>query len=206
MIEKTCEFCKKIYCVSPSRKDKTRFCSGSCRNRVLKTGSQARKWNGGKIHFSCNQCGKNVVRRRGSGTYRFCSPKCHNVHRQKRESVFCQNCEKVFTRKKSKSKRYPREYCSFSCYVSYAVGEKSLQWRGGDKKYPITFNKVFKDEIRKRDKYTCAICRKPGNSVHHINYVKNDTVPENCITLCRSCHCKTNFHRESWIAFFRRPE
>lgn len=99
-------------------------------------------------------------------------------------------------------KRYNHAFCSFVCYVTYSVGEKSAQWRGGDKEYPATFNRQFKNAIRKRDNYTCAICKEYGDNVHHINYVKNDTVPGNCITLCRSCHAKTNSNREYWLEYF----
>lgn len=66
--------------------------------------------------------------------------------------------------------------------------------------YPPEFDDDFKEYIRKRDRYKCAICKKPEKKVgtmdvHHINYTKV-TVKVNCICLCRSCH--TDIHRLSW--------
>ena len=37
-----------------------------------------------------------------------------------------------------------------------------------------------------------------SGKVFIISYIKNDTVPENCITLCRSCHSVTNSNRKYW--------
>lgn len=79
-------------------------------------------------------------------------------------------------------------------------GELSPVWKGGISfgAYPFSFNAKFKETIRERDSYTCAICRLRGNIVHHIDYIKKNTYQENCITLCRTCHSCTNFHREYW--------
>lgn len=80
------------------------------------------------------------------------------------------------------------------------TGEDAANWRGGlsFEPYPPTFNETFKRMIRVRDNYKCAICRLPGKDVHHIDYIKENTVPKNCITLCHSCHSTTNFNREYW--------
>jgi len=85
-------------------------------------------------------------------------------------------------------------------------GEDNPNWRGGTayEPYPWEFDEAFKRKIKERDDYTCAICGKhweEGNHeyhVHHINYVKADTTPENCITLCPNCHSKTNGDRDYW--------
>lgn len=55
--------------------------------------------------------------------------------------------------------------------------------------YPPEFNDTFKEYIRLRDNYTCALCFAKSYSldVHHINYTKY-TVKVNCISLCRNCH------------------
>lgn len=41
-------------------------------------------------------------------------------------------------------------------------------------------------------------------TVHHIDYDKYNCNEQNLITLCRSCHPKTNFNRDYWKLFFRR--
>lgn len=81
-------------------------------------------------------------------------------------------------------------------------GDRNPRWRGGIsfEPYPLEFDGIFKEAVRERDDLTCAVCRLPGKDVHHINYIKGDTVMENCITLCRSCHTTTNANRGYWQA------
>ena len=58
--------------------------------------------------------------------------------------------------------------------------------------------------IRERDRYICQLCGEyPAFDVHHIDYDKKDCEPENLITLCRSCHAKTNFDKDYWINYFK---
>lgn len=87
------------------------------------------------------------------------------------------------------------------CYDgSHATGEESSSWRGGLSFLPYSpeFNNRFKRMIRDRDDFRCAVCRMMGNTVHHIDYNKMNTVPENCVTLCGSCHSATNSNRDYW--------
>jgi len=54
-----------------------------------------------------------------------------------------------------------------------------------------------------RDNHTCQECGKIGvKCVHHINYDKKDCREENLITLCASCHSKTNAKRKYWQQHF----
>ena len=39
--------------------------------------------------------------------------------------------------------------------------------------------------------------------VHHIDYDKKNLDMNNLISLCNSCHTKTNYNREYWINYFR---
>jgi len=88
-------------------------------------------------------------------------------------------------------------------------GERSPFWLGGKsfEPYGIEWNKDLRDQIRKRDDYTCQIgdCRKRENGkpfpIHHVDYDKRNNKKENLITLCVSCHQKTNFNREYWKGF-----
>ena len=83
-------------------------------------------------------------------------------------------------------------------------GEENHKWLGGIsfEPYGIEFNKDLKKAIRKRDNQTCQLCRKTGKSVHHIDYDKKNNDSLNLITLCRSCHGRTNGYRESWDFYF----
>jgi len=96
--------------------------------------------------------------------------------------------------------------------ISIAVtGEKNPAWQGGISFEPYTkeFNRKFKRAIRKRDNQICMLCgvhREKLNKalfIHHINYDKELSIPQNCLCLCNSCHTKTNSNRKSWIKFFQ---
>lgn len=209
-VQKTCGYCANTFEVVKSREGGAKFCSGSCRSKhAMGKGETARFWNGGDITFDCVVCGKTVTRRRGNtgGTYKFCSNSCHDRHRQRRETGTCYRCGKSFERKKSHAKRYDKEFCSVACHALYAVRENSHLWKGGErgrKFYPKEWSSKFKKMIRERDNYTCAICKQHGTDVHHINYVKADTNPGNCVTLCKSCHARTNSNREYWTEYFSK--
>jgi len=90
-------------------------------------------------------------------------------------------------------------------------GEKHHNWMGGKsfEPYDKTFNIKFKNQIRKRDNQICMVCGnhreklKRALDVHHINYDKLLSIPQNCIALCNSCHTKTGFNRKHWIVFFQ---
>jgi len=99
-------------------------------------------------------------------------------------------------------------------------GENNPQWRGGlsFKSYDFKFNNELKEEIRERDNYRCQECFRHQNElfkntkagwrpyklhIHHIDYGKKNCDPDNLISLCLSCHVKTNFKREDWIKYFK---
>ena len=77
---------------------------------------------------------------------------------------------------------------------------KNPMWKGGLSFEPYTtdWTNALRKIIRKRDNYSCQLCFKEGNQIHHINYDKKDCNPQNLITLCESCHSKTNANREKW--------
>ena len=90
------------------------------------------------------------------------------------------------------------------------IGRKNPNWNGGTSYEPhdINFNMKFKNLIRKRDNQVCMVCGshreklKNALSIHHINYDKLLSIPQNCVSLCISCHVKTNKNRKQWISFF----
>lgn len=88
-------------------------------------------------------------------------------------------------------------------------GEKSASWRGGIsfEPYGVDFNDAFKLLVRARDNYQCQICgvkeTKTHHSVHHIDYDKKNNSMGNLITLCPSCHSKTNTNRDYWYCYFQ---
>ena len=94
-------------------------------------------------------------------------------------------------------------------------GEKSPRWKGGISFEPYTydFNPKFKEVIRKRDNHICQLCgllekgckilygRKL--SIHHIDYNKKNSFPQNCITLCVKCNSIINKDEEYWTRYFQ---
>lgn len=93
-------------------------------------------------------------------------------------------------------------------------GENCTFWNGGvtNTGYPNDWTMTLKNSIRQRDDYMCFMC---GNhqdeldgvykklSVHHIDYNKNNCNPSNLISLCQSCHAKTNYDRSYWLDYFK---
>jgi len=89
-------------------------------------------------------------------------------------------------------------------------GVKSYLWKGGIsfEPYGLEFNKELKEQIRKRDNYTCQECDYTEKElgyilgIHHIDYNKKNNKPSNLISLCRNCHSQTGFRREDWTKYF----
>ncbi len=127
--------------------------------------------------------------------------------------IICEICEKEFKIKPSlKSKRI---CCSRKCSAEYKsrflTGENNHNWLGGISKEPYDekWTNRFKRAIRKRENQVCMLCgihREKLNealSIHHINYDKKLSIPQNCISLCRKCHMLTNKDRKHWQKFFQ---
>lgn len=70
--------------------------------------------------------------------------------------------------------------------------------------------KRIRNMVYKRDKYICQECRKLCSieynadriCCHHIDYNIGNNGSSNLITLCASCHTRTNYKREDWIEHF----
>mgnify|MGYP001560874449 FL=1 len=96
-------------------------------------------------------------------------------------------------------------------YGSKRIGKLNPNWQGGKsfEEYPQEFNKELKQFIYERDSYTCQdpTCEHKTNKLaaHHIDYDKTNNNPENIVTLCNSCHSKTNGknNRQYWTEFYQ---
>ena len=101
-----------------------------------------------------------------------------------------------------------REKLSKSRIGKYG-GENHPNWQGGlkDNPYGPEYNERLRRKIRERDGCTCQLCsgvdKDRALQVHHINYDKTDNQPQNLISLCLSCHVKTNYDREYWTVYFQ---
>lgn len=93
-------------------------------------------------------------------------------------------------------------------------GEKCCNWQGGIsfEPYCVKFNEEFKERVREYWNRRCVLCGKTEKeneqhlSIHHIDYNKeaccDDSFPL-FISLCTSCHTKTNYNREYWKNKFK---
>ena len=95
------------------------------------------------------------------------------------------------------------------------TGKLASNWQGGIsfEPYPLDWTNDLRESIRKRDNYICQECGIHQDElkgfyrkldIHHIDYDKDNLNPNNLISLCKSCHVKTNFNRKYWIEYFNK--
>jgi 5-methylcytosine-specific restriction endonuclease McrA len=83
-------------------------------------------------------------------------------------------------------------------------GPDNPAWKGGKsfEPYPTEWTEELKRQIRRRDAFRCFLCgdspRGRALAIHHVDYQKDNLDPSNLVSLCTSCHAKTNFDRERW--------
>lgn len=88
-------------------------------------------------------------------------------------------------------------------------GKLNPMWKGGlsFRGYDKTFSLQLKRVIKSRDNHVCQLCYNVNNDkellVHHIDYNKKNNAAGNLISLCKSCHGKTNHNRNFWTLNFR---
>jgi len=85
-------------------------------------------------------------------------------------------------------------------------------WKEGSsnlsRHYVRSFTNELKELIRIRDNYRCQLCGMPESEnirkldIHHIDYKRKNCLPSNLISLCRSCHMKTNKNRDKYQKYF----
>lgn len=122
--------------------------------------------------------------------------------------------KEIDPRVKRTSEKLKGRKCTWGEKISKArigkyVGENHPNWQGGlkDNPYGIEFNEKLRERIRKRDGRECVLCGGRDEDrklqVHHIDYDKTNNNPENLVSLCLSCHVKTNYDREQWKKLFQ---
>jgi len=124
----------------------------------------------------------------------------------------CIDCGKLIRSHNKKVKRCKK------CWVKSITGKnhpsykpikkKRAKKRDIEKGYSSLFISEFKKEIFERDDWTCQICGKRGGKLHchHINYNKRDSSRNNLVTLCNSCHTRTNHNRGYWRSILNKEQ
>jgi len=121
------------------------------------------------------------------------------------KKYYCTNCGKELS-------YYTAKRCQSCANRKNFSGKNNPNWQGGNsfKPYSPKFNNNLKEKIRNRDNKTCQLCNKTEKqngrnlSIHHIDYNKKNSNPNNLITLCISCNFKVNYNRNYWIKYFRK--
>jgi len=166
-------------------------------------------------------CGKEITRKTanyGKNRCVKCSGKISQIKNRKGKHINCLCCNQKFYRKKSDFINRKNNFCSYTCYwqtmksTLFYNGKSSSGYIHGDGNtpYSLKFNNKLKEQIRKRDDYRCqnkdCKCTQKQNGrkldVHHIDYNKENLHPNNLISLCKSCHVRTNGNRDYWYSYF----
>ena len=205
-----CKYCKKEFYLGLSDyKKNQKYCCRKCKHQDL------------FIKRKCKYCkkefkiSKNIFEK---GYGQFCSVKCHNQSMTKKKITKCIICKKLMTRFEWQRKKNEGKYCSNKCQgVNLKIQRKGINnpsWNNGSSKLPydFNFNEVLKESVRRRDHHRCQICgkkiisnkknKKKKLAIHHIDYNKLNSNPQNLISLCNSCHSLTIFNRIHWIQYF----
>jgi hypothetical protein len=91
-----------------------------------------------------------------------------------------------------------------------STGKNHPNWNGGSsfEPYSLEWTKELKEFIKNRDNNECQnpYCEHKSKRlhIHHIDYDKKNSSQFNLITLCNSCHPKTNKNRLLWSRFYTK--
>jgi hypothetical protein len=114
--------------------------------------------------------------------------------------------------KENLSKKIKKKYEENIDYYLRLVGKNNPNWcENSISPYcDIWKTPEFKEMIRGRDNYKCQnpscwkkIMKNEKLPIHHINYKKEECHPINLITLCRSCHGRSNANRSYWKKYYQ---
>jgi len=165
---------------------------------------------GYRYTLACNQCRKELKIRGSSykkGKGLFCSKRCRSKNKKWREKL-SQSLKDGF----KKGRIHPRGMLG---KIAWNKGKKNPRWKRENnpnwnngstfEEYGDGFTRKLKEKIVDRDNHRCRECGANNCKlvVHHIDYDKKNNKTENLITLCRSCHSKTNFNRKDWENYFK---
>lgn len=189
-----CRWCDRPFEVTPTEfKNGRRLCSMKCRLEEKDDGKN-------KI---CEVCGKSFRLKYPSFKTRTCSFECGSQLRIRGEFRNCSECGKPMWVMPVHFET--QKFCSREClgrwHSKTLRGENHPGWNGGSSFLPYTqeWTDELKSTVRQRDGNLCKECGSSESlSVHHIDYDKTNCSDTNLITLCNSCHVKTNFNRAYW--------
>lgn len=129
-----------------------------------------------------------------------------------RSGANSRNWKGGITKQEGYKRRYDRAWRLRTGKTKYVIFSRcSIKkfTKVGNREYPPEWSDVRK-KIYERDLWTCQECgthcrseKKTRIQCHHIDYNIHNNSYENLITLCASCHAKTNFDKDFWIYYFK---
>ena len=141
--------------------------------------------------------------------------------RKPRKTVWCVDCglaKEIIVNSREKHGRWRWEgRCGRCVRVKNAkrIGHRNKganhgMWQGGIAKGPYSqkWTRQLRDRVRVRDNFVCQVCGVQEIlltrrlDIHHITYNKKDCQMLHLISLCPSCHMKTNKDRKYWEFYF----
>lgn len=173
---------------------------------VDKHGSKNPNWRGGKIDFSCIECGK-ISNYRRCEVKKYCTHECYLAFRKKNISrAKCDICAKEFQRPKAHLARYDKNLCSVACRTKSQEAERNCMYKGGDvTKECLVCKKIFVAPRQgDRTKKTCSkkcfsiiiskTHSKPKKIKNCEDCEKSMELPKNSKRRFCSMACKNNGH------------
>lgn len=168
--------------------------------------------------YICQQCGKEFEREpdKRENRCKFCCMPCYRASRKgstpwnKGKAWSEETKEKMRQAKLENPTKYWLGKTRRKETVDKIINTFIQKWGFGNRKdYRSNWTKTLKLAIRQRDKFECKMCGKKEEDralhVHHIDYDKKNPDPSNLITLCNSCHSKTNLtKRDHWAEKLRK--
>lgn len=216
-----CDICNTTKYIRPShyKRTKKHFCSSKCA-AIGQSGLNNHMYKDGKysifIPKICVICGEEFYAHESHT--KTCSRGCYIIlvsgkNNAKYQDII-KNCIQCHTEFKSIKGKSNHRFCCMECknthHSKQMSGDGNPRWLGGisNGEYGIEFNEDLKLFIRNRDNHACRLCGLVNEDnienyrgslpIHHIDYNKSNNNPLNLITLCNSCHAKTNSNREQW--------
>lgn len=197
-IRKTSEVIKKFYTLNP---DKLPVKKGSKRSDQIKQ----------KIALS--KIGKSIsIETKKKLSERFKGKNSH-FWRGGLIQCKCDCCGMMIYKNKYNFFKYLHHFCGRDCRNKFFIIDKKIKFQNRVRKYPSCFNNKLKQQIRKRDNFTCQNCGmveeehinkyKRKLDIHHIDHNKNNCLDDNLITLCRKCNIKANNNENFWEIFYK---
>lgn len=218
-----CDFCKNPFEIYPYqlKVDKLRFCNRKCKGKywsLIIVKENHPNFKGGLP--KCVDCGKEL----SCYIAKRCK-KCNDINRSGVKSVFYKEERHKICKCGIKLSSVTKGDKCRKCYDEFNIGLNhfnfgvkingqrrkilSLAHGGTGIPYELTeygseFDSSLKERVRFRDGYKCKICgcSQLENcrqlSIHHIDYNKKNNNINNLVSLCLSCHMRTNYNRNYW--------